>query len=137
MKLKTLLTIGALAITSSLLRAQTTNPAPYCVATPANFLTDEITNVTLNNLNNPSTGFFTGSKYVYYNSVTVPTLAINSVVNMSVSVKRHDCLPTFLGAYIDINGDNTFTATEYVGFVPPATLAAANCGGAFPIVILP
>jgi PKD repeat protein len=136
MKLKTLLTLGALAITGSLLNAQTTNPAPYCVATPGNFLADEITNVTLNNLNNPSTVFFAGSTYVFYNSVTVPTLAINSVVNMSVSVRRHDCMPDFLGAYIDVNGDNTFTATEYVGFVPPATLAAAPCGagGGFPIV---
>jgi PKD repeat protein len=107
------------------------------VAAPGNFLADEITNVKLNNLNNSSTVFFAGSRYVFYNSVTVPTLAINSVVNMSVSVRRHDCMPDFLGAYIDINGDNTFTATEYLGFVPPVTLFTAPCGGgggAFPIV---
>jgi PKD repeat protein len=135
MKLKTLLTIGALAITGSLLNAQTTNPLPYCTALPGeNSLTDEITNVTLNSLNNNSTGFFTGSRYVYYNSVTVPTLAINSVVNMSVSVRRHDCMPDILGAYIDINGDNTFTGNEYLGFIPPATLVAAPCAGLFPIV---
>jgi PKD repeat protein len=137
MKTKLLSTLGALVIAGGFLNAQTTNPAPYCVATPGNFLADEITNVTLNNLNNPSTVFFAGSRYVFYNSVTVPTLAINSVVNMSVSVRRHDCMPDFLGAYIDINGDNTFTATEYLGFVTPVTLSTATCGGgggALPIV---
>ncbi|MCA6436975.1 MAG: T9SS type A sorting domain-containing protein [Bacteroidetes bacterium] len=137
MKTKLFLALGTLAITSGFLNAQTTNPAPYCVAAPGNFLADEITNVKLNNLNNSSTVFFAGSRYVFYNSVTVPTLAINSVVNMSVSVRRHDCMPDFLGAYIDINGDNTFTATEYLGFVPPVTLFTAPCGGgggAFPIV---
>ena len=135
MKLKTLLTIGALAITSSLLRAQTTNPAPYCAVLPSNdFLTDEITNVTIGTLNNSSTGLFTNSRYVYYNSVTVPTLAINSVVNMSVSVRRHNCMPDILGAYIDINGDNTFTPAEYLGSVPNMTLFTSPCAGLFPIV---
>lgn len=134
MKTKLFIALGTLAITSGFLKAQTTNPAPYCVATPGNLLTDEITNVKLNNLNNSSTGYFSNSRYVYYNSVTVPTLAINSVVNMSVSVKRHDCMPDFLGAYIDNNGDNTFTATEYVGFVPTSALFPAACGGTFPIV---
>jgi PKD repeat protein len=134
MKTKLLSTLGALVIAGGLLNAQTTNPAPYCAATPGNFLADEITNVTLNNLNNTSGFLFGGPKYVFYNSVTVPTLTVNSVANMSVSVRRHDCMPDFLGAYIDINGDNTFTANEYLGFVPPATLFAAPCAGVFPIV---
>jgi hypothetical protein len=77
MKTKLFLALGTLAITSGFLNAQTTNPAPYCVAAPGNFLADEITNVKLNNLNNSSTVFFAGSRYVFYNSVTVPTLAIN------------------------------------------------------------
>ena len=134
MKTKLFLALGTLAITSGFLNAQTTNPAPYCVAAPGNFLADEITNVTLSNLNNSSTGYFSNSRYVYYNSVTVPTLAINSVVNMSVSVKRHDCMPDFLGAYIDNNGDNAYTANEYLGFVPTSVLFPAACGGNFPIV---
>ena len=135
MKTKLLSTLGALVIAGGLLNAQTTNPAPYCAVLPSNdFLTDEITNVTIGTLNNSSTGLFTNSRYVYYNSVTVPTLAINSVVNMSVSVRRHNCMPDFLGAYIDINGDNTFTANEYLGFVAPGTLFASPCAGLFPIV---
>jgi hypothetical protein len=129
MKTKLFLALGTLAITSGFLNAQTTNPAPYCTALPGNnFLTDEITNVTLSNLNNSSTGYFSNSRYVYYNSVTVPTLTPNSVVNMSVSIRRHDCMPDFLGAYIDQNVDGNFTASELVGSVSPAILSLAPCG---------
>jgi PKD repeat protein len=47
---------------------------------------------------------------------------------MSVSIQRHDCIPDFLGVYIDLNVDGNFTASELVGSVSPAILSAAPCG---------
>ena len=128
MKLKTLLTIGALAITGSLLNAQTTNPAPYCAADPANFTGCSILNVSMNTLNNLSAGLFGNSHYAYFSNLNTLTLTTNNTHTMSVSVQRADLLKDRLVTYIDFNGDNLFQANELVGQVTPTTVAAAPPG---------
>ena len=129
MKTKLFLALGTLAITSGFLNAQITNPAPYCQANPANFVNDQILNVSINTLNNLSGGLFNNSRYVYFSNLNTLTLTVNATHTMNVVVSRPDCMKDILATYIDANGDNQFTANELVGSVSPAVLAAAPCGG--------
>lgn len=119
----------------SKLSAQLLNPAPYCelnlsnqtgnMISPAGSATtgDGITNVSLGVLNNNTNGYIPDSTYLYYNSLTSPTLTIGN--NYSVSVTfgaSFNSEPMYYAVWIDFNRNNNFDQAELI-------MSNGNSGG--------
>lgn len=109
----------ALTLNSNPIFAQTTNPAPYCVASYDEvemYVPRYITEVKLGTMTN-TTGdtHFAAPHYVYYNNVAAPVLEKGQSYTLSVghdgSVAIH-----YLSAYIDFNGNNVFDLPEEMVF---------------------
>jgi hypothetical protein len=138
---KTLSALVALLLNSQA-QAQITDPSPYCAGsgTPAYF--DPIRRVQINDFISISNGFygsnpfnpsFTGtSKYVYFNGYTPEVLTKGVNIPCSVELVQQDMETKFLEVYADLNKNGIFEASEKVGFVSSATIAANNQGNDIP-----
>ncbi|TDE45908.1 T9SS type A sorting domain-containing protein [Flavobacterium rhamnosiphilum] len=83
----------------------------YCTSTYANgpAANDQISNVTLGTLNNPS-GYSTTPFYTFYNSVTIPNLTQSSTASVFVTMGSDP--NQYAGVWIDFNQDGIFQTTE-------------------------
>lgn len=118
---------------SHTLNAQLLNPAPYCelnlsnqtgfmISPPGSSTTgDGITNVTLGALNNNSNGYIyhqgsvQDSTYLYYNSITTPTLSVGNNYQVSVTFgAANNIEPMYYAVWIDFNKNNNFDANELI-----------------------
>ncbi len=99
----------------SVLSAQITTPAPYCVATfddvPFN-VDDAIKSVTFGTLSNVTNGQCAAPHYIFYNNLTASNLIKGS--SYSLSVIFNVAGGAGYGVWIDYNHNNTFEATEKV-----------------------
>lgn len=123
MKKTTLLTILALAATSIHLFAQTTAPAPYCVATFDDdpFLVDDaIKSVAFGTLNNVTNAQYAAPHYVFYNNLAVPNFVKGSSGN-TLKVVFDVKGGAGYGIWIDYNQNNVFEPSEKVSGTPIAT----------------
>lgn len=91
--------------------AQTTDPAPYCVASYDDgefFLPRSITEVQLGTLTNVSGNEqFAAPHYVYYNNLTAPNLVKGQSYTLTVKTAEEQLIH-FLSAFIDFNGNGQF-----------------------------
>lgn len=106
---------GNTGTSSPVLVALTPASGCYCIpgATSCAF-DDEILNVTLNTLNNSSSGCTAASGYTYYSSVAAPELYIGASNPMSVRVSNGGT--ERVAVWIDFNKNGVFDASEFTDF---------------------
>ncbi len=94
--------------------------APYCIPTSTNGTTggDFINGVTLGTINNQNTGSLTGSTY---NDYSTQTTQLSQAGTFALTITGGNFATEFYGAWIDYNGDSTFTANEKLGQVQSTT----------------
>ncbi len=122
MKKKNLLLTAFAMLTFALANAQSTNPAPYCVATFDDGMMpvgDHINKVVLGTLNNTTNAQYPAPHYVFYNNLTVPNLTKGSNYTLTLDLEVDG--GAGYGVWIDYNHNNTFEATEKVAGSASAT----------------
>ncbi|MFN5628371.1 MAG: GEVED domain-containing protein [Bacteroidota bacterium] len=94
--------------------------APYCIPTSTNGTTggDFINGVNLGTINNQNTGSTTGTTYNDYSNLSTD---ISQAGTFSLTINGGTFANGFYGAWIDYNGDSTFTANEKLGQVQTNT----------------
>jgi hypothetical protein len=99
----------------------------YCSTTYTNGVGsgDAVTNVTLNTLNNTSTGA-AAPYYTFFNTVTIPSITQNATETISVSFGSNGA--QFTGVWIDYNQDGDFN--DAGEFVANNTVSAGSNGTA-------
>ena len=105
----------ALLAFSSFTFAQSTNPAPYCLATFDNGVFDvdnAITFVELGNLQNNSGGRFAFPHYVFYDNL--PLIELERGQSHEITLKFNAYGACGYGVWIDFDHDNIFTSLERV-----------------------
>ncbi|WP_290842196.1 GEVED domain-containing protein [Flavobacterium sp.] len=95
----------------------------YCTPTYANGpgTTDQITNVTLGTLNNPS-GASAAPYYTFFSNVTVPSIQQSTTVPVSISFGADGT--QYAAVWVDFNRNGTFEASE--GFVSTVNAGASG-----------
>ncbi|MBK9761057.1 MAG: hypothetical protein IPO90_14060 [Flavobacteriales bacterium] len=89
-------------------------PAAYCASTHANGCSgDDITNVTLNTLANPTTGCGGVPHYTYFNGGGAQTTSLAAGSGYTVSCSFGTDGNQYFGAWIDYNNDGTLAAGEF------------------------
>ena len=116
----------ALVVTStfSCLNAQTTSPAPYCVAAFDDVpfsVPDAIKSVTFGSLINSSTTQYAFPHYVFYNNLAIPNFIKGSTAN-NLSVTFNVNGGCGYGVWIDYNSNNIFEANEKISGTPAGTI---------------
>jgi hypothetical protein len=107
---------------TSQLQVNIPGPAAYCASTHANGCSgDDITNVTLNTLVNPTTGCGGASHYTYFTGGGAQTTTLVAGGSYTVSVSFGTDPNQYFGAWIDYNNDGVLAASEVLGL-------AANAG---------
>ncbi len=98
---------------NSQLQVNTAGPAAYCASTHSSGcgLGDEITNVVLNTLTNPSG--CSATAYTYYTPTPTTTLTAGSTYNLTVSFGTDG--NQYFGAWIDYDNDGVLSASEFLG----------------------
>ena len=105
----------ALLAVSNFTFAQSTDPAPYCLATFDNgvFNVDNaITQVQVGSLDNVSGGRYTFPHYVFYNNLPVVDLERNQMHQMTLKFNTYGACG--YGVWIDFNQDGIFVPQERV-----------------------
>jgi PKD repeat protein len=94
--------------------------APYCIPTSTNGTTggDFINGVNLGTINNQNTGSTTGTTYNDYSNLSTD---VSQAGTFSLTINGGTFAIGFYGAWIDYNGDSTFTANEKLGQVQTNT----------------
>lgn len=94
--------------------------APYCIPTSTNGTTggDFINGVNLGTINNQNTGSTTGTTYNDYSNLSTD---VSQAGTFSLTINGGTFANGFYGAWIDYNGDSTFTANEKLGQVQTNT----------------
>ncbi len=125
MKRNSILILSALLLVLKA-AAQTTTPAPYCMANfddaqgPA--VADAIFKVSFGTLNNPTNAQFAAPHYAFYNNLAVPNFLKGNTYTLTVVLDVHGAAG--YGVWIDYNQNNVFDAAEKVagssGFNYPA-----------------
>ena len=101
-----------------------TIPAPtaYCTSTHASGCSgDDITNVTLNTLNNATSGCGGTTHYSSFTGGGTQTTTLAASASYTINVSFGTDPNQYFGAWIDYNHDLTFQTTEFLG-------ASANAG---------
>lgn len=108
------LSVFAFALQSSLLMAQTVDPAPYCAATYHDLpdaVDNHIVSVQLNTLSNLAT---TGiSDYTYYNNLEATELEVGN--NYILNLTHSGAVIHRISAWIDYNANFVFDENELIG----------------------
>lgn len=115
MKKVILLSILVSAANFNNLIAQTTTPAPYCVADFDDNMfnvPDAIKSVSFGTLTNVSNGQYALPHYVFYNNLATANFIKGTAYNLSVTFEVNGGCG--YGVWIDYNHDNQFDASEKV-----------------------
>jgi hypothetical protein len=108
--------------TTTLTANASTSTSAYCDSTHSSGCSgDDVTNVVLGTINNPTTGCGGTSHYTYFNPTTPTTTTTLSPGSSTITVSFGTDSSQYFGAWIDYNQDGSFDASEFLG-------ASANAG---------
>jgi hypothetical protein len=115
MKNKTLLLSLLTTCSFRLMCAQSTNPAPYCVADfddGFSYVGDAINSVSIGSLTNTSNAHYAFPHYVYYNNLSAPALIKGNTYTLNLAFNVHGGCG--YGVWIDYNKNNVFEVGEKI-----------------------
>jgi len=86
---------------------------------------DFINGVSLGTINNQNTGSTSGPAYTFYSNLST---SLNFNTNYTISIRNNPTFQERVAAWIDYNGDNTFTSDERLGqiILSPNQLGTIN-----------
>ncbi|MEZ5047180.1 MAG: Ig-like domain-containing protein [Chitinophagaceae bacterium] len=128
-----LTTIFSVFISTMLLNAQITNPAPYCQSEfMFNYnMFDYIKISGTTKSLGPMGSVGSSSTYLYHNTTVFPTVAAGSPMTIELMpYSPNDLEPMYFAVFIDYNNDNTFSPSEIVMQNNNTTNAALPTWGA-------
>ncbi len=131
MKKNIIAAICFIALTNNI-KAQTSNPSPYCearVATKTTMFDNHIKLLIIDSLNNNSGDTsFQGSEYVYFNNISPVGFQKDIDIPGTITVSKNNRELNGCWIFIDYNINSTFEVSEFVGSVPAYQIENAELG---------